>query len=75
MQQYKNLGGDSGVLAYEIGSDYIKVEFKDGAVYFYSYASAGGQNIEEMKRLAIKGEGLNSFINTHVRKDYESKLR
>lgn len=75
MQQYKNLGGNSGVLAYEIGSDYIKVEFKDSAVYLYTYASAGSQNIEEMKRLAIGGEGLNGFINIQVRKDYESKLR
>ncbi len=75
MEQYKNLGRDSGVMAYEIGSDYIKVEFNDGAIYLYTYASAGSENIEEMKKLAIEGEGLNSFINTHVRKDYESKLR
>ncbi len=27
MQLYRNLSGDSGVLAYEIGADYIKVQF------------------------------------------------
>ena len=75
MQQYKNLGGDSGVLAYEISDDYIKVEFGDNSLYLYTYNSAGNQNIEEMKRLAIIGQGLNSFINKNVREKYESKLR
>lgn len=29
MERYRNLGGNSGVYAYEIGSNYIKVQFKD----------------------------------------------
>ena len=36
MQHYKNLGGDSGVSAFELGEDYIKVQFNDGSVYLYN---------------------------------------
>lgn len=31
MEHYKNIGGDSGVAAYEIGQGSITVQFKDGA--------------------------------------------
>jgi hypothetical protein len=75
MNQYQNRGGNSGVSAYEIGSDSITVQFKDGAVYLYNNESAGSANIEKMKQLAIGGEGLNSFISTVVKKGYASKLR
>jgi hypothetical protein len=75
MERYRNLGGDSGVSAYEIGADYIKVEFTSGSLYLYNYGSAGIQHIERMKELAIAGEGLNSFINRYVRKAYALKLR
>jgi len=75
MERYKNLGGDSGVSAYEIGDDSITVQFSTGAVYLYTYRSAGSANIEEMKLLAAAGEGLNSYIKRYVNKGYESKLR
>lgn len=72
MQPYRNLSGNSGVMAFEIGANYIKVQFNKGA-YTYSYGSAGQRNIEEMKILAIKGKGLNTFIDVHVKKRYVSK--
>lgn len=75
METYKNLNGDSGVRAYEIGNDSITVEFKDGSAYLYNYTSAGSSNIEQMKTLAIAGSGLNSYINKNVRKLYATKLR
>lgn len=74
MERYKNLGNDSGVSAYEIGENFIKIQFHDGALYLYNYQSAGIDNIEHMKKLAIAGQGLNSFINKVVRKKYASKL-
>jgi len=75
MEIYKNLGGDSGVRAYEIGTDSIKVQFSDGSVYLYTYQSAGANNIEHMKGMAIAGIGLNSFIKRNVNKAYAAKLR
>lgn len=75
MERYKNLGGDSSVIGYETGLDWIKVQFNDGWIYLYTYQSAGRENIEQMKKLAISGQGLNSFIMRHVRKAYASKSR
>lgn len=73
MERYRNLGGDSGVVAYELGSDYIRVQFNDGDIYLFTYASAGSHNIEHMKQLARDGQGLNTFINTNVQEAYERK--
>jgi len=74
MTNYLNLNGNSSVSMYEIGQDFIKVEFTDGSIYLYTYVSAGQYNIEEMKRLAKQGWGLNSFIIQNVKKGYASKL-
>ncbi|MGB3367233.1 MAG: hypothetical protein WBA54_07085 [Acidaminobacteraceae bacterium] len=67
---YKDINGDSGVKGYEYGSDYINVQFSTGATYSYSYQSAGNGNIEQMKKLADLGDGLNSFINLNVKYKY-----
>ena len=75
MERYRDIGRNSNIYSYEIGSDYINVQFKDGSIYKYTYSSAGTTNIEQMKKLAINGKGLNSFINTSVRKKYSSKIR
>ncbi len=73
MEPYRNVAGNSGVKAYEAGPDYITIEFSDGAVYRYTYASAGEENVERMKGLAEAGQGLNTFISTSVSKLYERK--
>lgn len=75
MEIYKNLGGDSGVTAYELGTNSITVRFKDGAAYLYTNQSAGSHKIEQMKKLAMAGHGLNSYINLNVKYGYEKKLR
>ncbi len=75
MESYKNRGGDSNVVAYEVGGDSIKVQFRDGSVYLYTYQSTGQDAIERMKALATAGHGLNSYITRFVRKRYASKLR
>jgi hypothetical protein len=75
MEPYKNLGGDSNVAAYEIASDTIKVQFRDGWIYTYTYQSAGQNKIEQMKTLAQVGQGLNSFIIKNVRKAYATKSK
>ncbi|MES2192703.1 MAG: hypothetical protein V4454_21490 [Pseudomonadota bacterium] len=75
MEQYKNLGGDSAVVSYALESGAITVQFRDGAIYVYNNHSAGAANINEMHRLAVMGQGLNSFIGRFVRKRYVRKLR
>ena len=71
MNSYLNRSGWSNVSTYELGTDYIKVQFNDGSVYLYTYVSAGQHHIELMRQLAIQGQGLNSYINKYVRKNYE----
>ena len=71
MQRYANYGGHSSIAGYEIEPTRIRVMFSDGTVYSYSYASAGINNVERMKQLAMSGQGLNSFIMRNVRNSYE----
>ncbi|MCL2311779.1 MAG: hypothetical protein FWC41_04725 [Firmicutes bacterium] len=72
MEKYSNIGRDSGVSAYEIGTDYIKVKFSGtGRTYTYSYRKAGDHHVENMKKLAQSGNGLNSYINRNVKHLYD----
>lgn len=71
--KYANLTGRSGVAKYSLGPDFIKVKFKDGSRYTYTYDSAGPAKIEQMKILAKNGYGLNGFINREVYSNYSRK--
>ncbi|MFW2061309.1 hypothetical protein [Acinetobacter baumannii] len=72
MERYLDLDGDSGILAYEIGETYIRVKFeRTFKIYTYSYHSAGAIRVEEMKRLAKIGDGLNSYIKLNANTLYE----
>ena len=79
MESYANLSGESGVLNYMIGGDYIIVEFKpnkysDIRFYKYTHASASQTAINQMKTLANQGSGLHTYINTtDVKQKYAIK--
>jgi len=75
MEGYANRSGNSGVAAFQIGDDYIWVQFTSGAIYEYTYSSAGAGNIEEMKTYASLGSGLCSFIKRYVNKNYSRKIK
>jgi hypothetical protein len=72
MEPYGNRQGDSGIVAYEAGADFIRVQFRSGEVYLYTHRSAGLENVERMKWLAAAGRGLSTFISQHpeVRNGY-----
>lgn len=74
MIPYNDIDHDSGIAAYECGDNYITVQFKDGWSYEYTYQSAGMQQVEQMKLLASRNDGLNAYINKHVRKKYSRKF-
>jgi len=74
MEKYRNHGKDSGVFAFQIDNDSITIQFQDKSTYLYNYVRPGQQAVEHMKMLARAGEGLNSFINRSVRKNYFEKL-
>lgn len=68
MQPYGNLSGDSGVQAFELGDDYIEIRFKgQSRKYRYTSREIGVENLEVMKKLAIAGKGLATFINQSPR--------
>lgn len=71
MALYGNISGSSNITGYNIGDDFISVMFGNGEVYNYTYDSAGEESVEEMKRLAESGSGLNSYILAYVKDDYE----
>ena len=75
MEPYWDAGGDSGVEAYEYGPDYIRVRFRTGSVYLYTYQSAGPSAIERMKTLARNGNGLNAYISSAVKNGYARRER
>lgn len=74
MQRYGNLGGNSGIKAYELLPDGIKVQFADDSIYLYNFNSNGRRAIETMKALAQKGIGLTTYINQHIRGKFAKKI-
>ena len=68
-------GGDgSGVAAYACGPGWILVRFHRGGTYRYDGRHPGALHVLEMQRLAEAGEGLNTYINQHVREDYAARV-
>lgn len=74
MKRYRNVSGDSGVVAYELGADSIAVKFVDGRTYLYTAASAGAGNIAAMQQLAKAGRGLSTFISRVVKERYAQRF-
>jgi hypothetical protein len=73
MHPYLDLSGDSGVDGYEDGVDWIKVRFKQGGTYLYDGDRPGPAHVEQMKRLARAGDGLATYINRYVRRNYSRR--
>lgn len=72
MQRYADTDRDSGVQSFKINDSSITVQFKGTSkLYAYSYRRAGQHHVENMKRLALAGDGLNEYINDHVKKSYD----
>jgi hypothetical protein len=74
MKKYYGQSRDTGIEAFEIGTDNIILRFKDGREYLYSYVKPGKEHVEEMKKRAKSGNGLNTYVNQNVREKYEKKI-
>lgn len=75
MQIYRDLGGKSSILAYDIRPNSIWIKFKDGSNYLYTYESAGMVKVRTMQFLASAGVGLNAFIKRFANRDYAVRSR
>ena len=75
MTRYQNLGGNSGVAAYEATEDSIQIVFSSGSYrnYLYNSARPGKVAVEKMKQLATAGRGLNSCISSVVKGNYAKR--
>lgn len=73
MIAYLNKHGNSGVKAYELGDDFIRVQFKNNSVYRYTAAITGADNVAQMKQLAQTGRGLSTFISQSIKSHYAIK--
>lgn len=74
MKPYRNQSGDSGVVSFEIGPDFINLKFRNNdTVYHYDHTMPGQIHVERMKRLALAGAGLSTWVSQHVRDSYASK--
>jgi hypothetical protein len=67
MKRYNDRSGASGILAYNIGKDFIEIKFKTepSFIYIYSNKLNGKKHIDAMKKLAAHGEGLSTYISQH----------
>ena len=63
MEIYENLSRRSGVVEYEIGSNYVMVIFERGDIISYDTDEFSEEVISQIKELAKAGEGLNRFLN------------
>lgn len=74
-RRYKNAGGKSTILKYEIEKDAINIIFNNNSAYRYTNQSAGPENIAKMKSLATAGKGLDTFIGEKVKDRFLRKIR
>jgi hypothetical protein len=71
MERYRNLSGKSGVVAYETGEGYIKIQYvSDPLPYLYTDESAGPEHVAQMQKLANAGRGLGTYVSQHVKWRY-----
>ncbi len=51
MVAYANQSGNSGVVAYDLGDEFIKVRFRNvPKTYVYDYTAPGRSHVEKMKK-------------------------
>lgn len=74
MKRYRNRDGHSGVTAYELGADFIRLRFVNGEVYEYTDAATGHEHVQSMQVLARVGEGLATYVSRYVHDAYARKL-
>lgn len=74
MKRYTNKSGNSGITAFEVGKNYIIIQFKDGGKYLYNEVQPGKNHVQQLKFLAEEGKGLATYINQHVRENYFEKI-
>jgi len=71
---YRNFAGDSPIRYFAVGPSFIRIWFEDGGGYEYDHSRPGREHVNAMRRLAMEGRGLATYISRHVRANYARKL-
>ena len=72
---YKSLAGGAGVSNYEMVDDGMIMVFAGGKYrYVYNSVAPGIVHWIAMKRLAVEGRGLSTYISRFVGKNYARKI-
>ena len=66
---------NKGVAGYEFNKDSIILKFKDGRTYLYTVEKPGKVYVDEMKKLAVSGHGLTTYVNQNIRGNYAARLK
>ena len=73
MEIYGNLHRDSGVEKYLIAPTSIKIKFiNNNKIYVYNYTKPGKNHVHQMKKLALAGRGLATYVSKNIKKNYYS---
>lgn len=67
MKNYTNDTGKSSISHYEIGEDFIRIQFKNG-LFEYDNLTHSKIHVDMMKTLALDGKGLSRYITKYVSK-------
>lgn len=70
---YANVGGNSSVRGYDHGEDWFVVMFSDGSRYLYTLKSTTPEALDWMRKYAMAGKGLNSYIMRLQRENYAGR--
>jgi len=65
MEKYINETGESTITHYEIGDDFIRVQYKNDLIE-YNTSLYALQHIDKMKSLALSGKGLSRYISRNL---------
>jgi hypothetical protein len=62
MTHYKNLAGNVGICAYELGEKKIRIKFHTRKSCIYDLQNTSEDHVNNMTSLALQGHGLNDYI-------------
>ena len=75
MERYANRSGSSDMVWFELRKDgSVAVCFRSGDCYLYDSGQPGLVHVEQMRQLAIAGEGLGTYIHQFVRARYRRRV-
>lgn len=73
MEKYLNLNGNSSVVGFDVGFDFIWVYFSNKTKYLYTDKITGKNEVETMERLAQQGRDLGTYLGRKPYKRHSKK--